>query len=442
MSRAELLRRLESSDPLSAETCFVLLWTYLNLGHVVAGENLSRSKEIHPFRIEAHMPTGGTVPQRLVAAVKEIQELEGGAFDLYGLRWLKALDLLLNVRQRDRIGEHWILGLDGVDYKVRRRNLFLAETFQDQVTTKKHQSGTKDLYTPFHAAVPKELEGILIDSRSDWGDASLHLRLLDERDRFRVMLWPLQTVLDYPAFDDDSDFVWLTEIRNESALQDEIRTALENAKALEVSLLVFPELAIPPASENEIRRLLAMHGTESHPLLTLFGCCLRQTGDEGFNQAVLLGPDGTELHRHTKLTSFTLVIGKEPLRLVAEPNTAGSTISVLECAVGNLTPLICLDFIHPPLFQVLACSHANLFAVPSLSNSTGAHRTAAVNLQTSNRASSFVSNRSIGGLSEEATSFFRVPCKDGLCAHLPHSKDTPYLLFSLSEWLKLDKASK
>ena len=442
MSRTEFLRRLESPAPLSTESCFVLLWTYLNLGHVVAGENLSRSQGVHPFRIKPHMPAASTLPQRLAAAVKEIQKLYGAAFDLYGLRWLKALDLVLNERQPDRIGEHWITGLDGNEYRVRRRNLFLAETFQDQVTTKKHQSGTKDLYTPFHAAVPKEVEGILIDSRSDWGDAALHTRLLNERDRFRVMLWPLQTVLDYPAFDEGSDFVWLTEIRNESALQDEIRAALEKAKELEVSLLILPELAIPPAVEKEVRSLLAVHGTESHPLLTLFGCCLRRTEDGDFNEAVLLGPDGTEIHRHRKLTSFTLVIGKEPLRLVAEPNTVGNRISVLESAIGNLAPLICLDFIHQPLFQVLACSHANLFAVPSLSDSTGAHRKAAATLQTSNRASSFVSNRSIGGLSEEATSFFRIPCQDGLCSHLPHGKDTPYLLFSLTDWLKVDKARK
>ena len=452
MPRAELLRRLKGQSSLSAETCFVLLWTYLDQSHVAAGENLSRSRRIHPFKLEGHMPGGDTLPHRLIAAFEELQALDGDAFDLYSLRWLKALDTLLYARQVDRLGEDWIVGLDGVEYKVRRRNHFLAKTLKDQVTTKKDQSGTRDLYTPFQVAVPRDVAGILINSHSDWGDASLHNRLQEERERLRVLLWPFHLVLDYPALDkvegaEPQDFVRLTEVRNEAALQAEVHVALEKAKELEVTLLVFPELSIPPATQEEIRRILESHGLRSYPLLTLLGSCLRRTEEGDVNEAVLLGPDGTELHRHRKLTSFTFINrratpGNETFPLIAEPNKVGMTVSVLESAVGNLMPLICLDFIHSPLREVLVRSHANFFAVPSLSPTTSAHQTAALDLQVSNQASSFISNRSLGGLTEDATSFFRIPCKNGLRIHIPDYQEASYLLFALEDWPAVDKTSK
>jgi predicted amidohydrolase len=218
---------------------------------------------------------------------------------------------------------------------------------------------------------------------------------------------------------------------------------LATARAEKVSLLIFPELAIPTRIREEIRRALAGHGPQGHPILTLFGCCHRpdpQGGD--LNEAVLSGPDGVELCCHRKLTSFTTHLGKDRNRTVGERLRVGTTVTVLESSFGNLTPLICLDFIHMPLRQVLTHSHANLFAVSSLSPSTSAHQDAARALQTTNRASSFVSNRALEGLTDAATSFFRVPRKGGFQTHLPHpvgQKGLPYLLFS---WAEMDKAGK
>ena len=251
-------------------------------------------------------------------------------------------------------------------------------------------------------------------------------------------MWPLELVLDYPVLDDLKagtlgNFVSLDQVRNEADLRSEVRRAIQTARELSVTLLVFPELAIPADTDQEIRSILAGHGSPGHPILTLFGRCHRRNaaGDSDLNDAVLLGPDGSELHRHQKLTAFT-GFSRDRKSHYGERLEVGVVVSVLECALGNLTPLICLDLIHTPYAPVLRRSHANLFPVPSLSPETVPHRTAAKQLQVTNQASTFVSNRWIDGLSEEATSFYQVPRSKGYKPHLPDPKQRPYLLFELT----------
>lgn len=73
------------------------------------------------------------------------------------------------------------------------------------------------------------------------------------------------------------------------------------------------------------------------------------------------------------------------------------------------------------------------------------HRNRAEDLLRTNLASSFVSNRALAGPTEPATSFFRIPCKDGLRTHLPRSepREPGYLLFSLEDMLRrVDKTRK
>ena len=445
MPRAELLRRL-SEEPVSSETCFVLLWTYLDQAHVAAGESHSRSQGTHHFRIEPHLPAGPNLRDRLAAAVQEMQAEDGDAFDLYALRWLKALDSLLNERQGARLGEDWITGLDGMQYRIRRRNHFLADSFEARVTSEEDQSGTRDLYTRFHVAVPQSVEGIVIDVKSaeEWAESSLLRRLSLQRSRLSIMLWPLQTILDYPALAPEpapSDFVSLDEVRNEEELLAEVQTALAVAKEREACLLVFPELAIPVRIREEIRLTLQGHGAYGYPLMTLIGCCHCKAPEGGdLNEAILFGPDGTELHCHRKLTSFTFIVTRDRSRIISEQLRVGTTVTVLESPLGNLMPLICLDLIHMPLRQVIVRSHANLFAVPSLSPTTSPHQGAARDLQVDNRASSFVSNRALDGLTSEGTSFFRVPHEEGARHHLPEPQDSRFLLFSLEDLL--DKAGK
>jgi len=444
MPRVELLQRLQSQEPVSSEACFVLLWTYLNMAHVAAGENLSRSQGLHPFKIEAFLPAGRTQRERIAEATRKLETLVGGAFELLALRWLKALDRHLHQRRDSQLSDEWISGLDGTEYRVRRRNHFLADYFQARVTSKADQSGTAHLYAPFHTAVPRSVAGISIHIRptNNWAEPGLRSRFARERKKLRVMLWPLETVLDYPAIRPEaspSDFISLSEVHNEQALIGEVRKALSIARQKEVSLLIFPELAIPPATQNEIRKILQTNGLAGYPFLTLFGCCHRKASEGGdLNEGILLGPDGKTLHCHEKLAAFTRIVTRNRTIIKGEQLKAGTTVSILESPLGNLSPLICLDFIHKPLYQVLISTHANLFAVPSLSDTTSAHRVAAKNLQAENLASSFVCNRAFDGPSDEATSFVQLPFKEG--KHI--RREPSFLLFSLDPELEVDKTGK
>jgi hypothetical protein len=105
-------------------------------------------------------------------------------------------------------------------------------------------------------AVPSySIGGLRIESRSrsSWGTSYLHDRLHRERSRLKIMLWPFQILLDYPAFKDMKKkppplHVRLDALENEPALQAEVHNALEEARRQEVTLLILPELSIPPAT--------------------------------------------------------------------------------------------------------------------------------------------------------------------------------------------------
>jgi len=437
MPRTELMSRLGDLNSPTPEGYFVLLWSYFEKQGLAAAENLARSQFLHPLDLPPYLPELGNLP----AVVEDLRPLEGAAFDLLALRFLTALDRFLNDRKARRFASIPLPGLDGGSYRLQRRNDYLTESFLPGVTWEADQSGSLATYTSFHKAVPTgRINGFRIDClpESSWGNPNLHFRLLRERARLRILMWPLQTVLDYPALDDlkkedPPKFVCLDQIRNEADLQAEVRTTIQLAHDLKTTLLILPELAIPPATEEEIRTILASHGHLGYPTLTLFGRCHRLSprGDLDLNEAVLLGPDGTELHRHQKLTSFT-GFSQDRAAHFGERLEVGDTVTVLESALGNLAPLICLDLLHVPLAGILRRSHANLFVVPSLSPQTNAHRTAAKQLLASNRAATFVCNRWISGLVEEGTSFYQLPRRQGYRPHLPDSKETSYLLFDLA----------
>lgn len=444
--RAELISRLSALDPPSSEACFVLLWSYLTAGRVSAAESLYSRKKSH-FQIDPY-PRRGTIREELASLPAVLGRYGGAEFDLTALRWLIALDKLLNERGEDRLAGAPLPGVDGVLYRVRRLNNFLAASSPAAVTGEADQSGSRATHIHFHKAVPEEFEDFRIDCRpaASWGDPALQRRLQAERTRFKALLWPFELLLDYPgaealSWPEKPEFVHLDGIRNEEELQEEVRKALTMARDLKATVLIFPELAIPARTELAIQDILAGHGPEGHPILTLFGCCHRPAPDGGdLNEAVLLGPDGTQLDRHRKIAPYSALTKLpeeegESGEYIGEQLERGDRVSVLECALGNLTPLICLEFFHGPLLEVLRRTHGNLFVVPSLSPKTNAHRGAATKLQASNRANSFVCNRWLKEAKtkekwQQAASFYQVHGDQR--AHQPDLDDPRFLLFSLS----------
>lgn len=430
MIRNDLLNRLDVLAPLTPAACLALLWTYFEDDRVglSAVEDHVRARWRHPVRLPEIDLIHGS-PRTLARALEDLRnQSDPDEFDLLALRWLKGLDLLLNEHGPQDFEHGRFLGLDGRPYAVRSRNAFLANHFGERslsVRWAAHQGLSLATYCRHLMVVPTDpVQGLRIQPFSEWGSSHLHDRLYAERESLKIMLWPLQTPPSYPGLNaflkaaEPPDRIVLDRITNEADLQEEIGTALDVAREERVTLLLFPELAIPSGTENKIRRDLARNGIDGHPILTLFGCCHCPSAEENLylNEAVLLGPDGFELHRHRKLVPFTDYRFGEA-HPVCEPLETGKTITILESAVGNLTPLICIDLLNDGIKEVVRRSHGNLFAVPSFSEETKAHRHAAITLQVRARASTFVCNRWTTPLSEVTTSFYRVPRQDSLALH-------------------------
>jgi predicted amidohydrolase len=175
-----------------------------------------------------------------------------------------------------------------------------------------------------------------------------------------------------------------------------------------------------------------------YPILTLFGRSHRRNdrGDLDLNEAVLLGPDGSELRRHRKLAPFTDYSSGEEYPC-GENLETGTVVTVLECSLGNITPLICIDLLNTTVKDILSRSHGNFFPVPSLSPKTSAHQSSANELQPRTLASTFVCNHwKDGPPVHKTTSFYQVPARKGRRFHVPadaQGADRPYLLFDLLE---------
>ena len=269
---------------------------------------------------------------------------------------------------------------------------------------------------------------------------TLRLERVRRQGPFRVMLWPLEVRPDCACFEEmrarpRPQFFVCKEPRNESALLESARRALEAARQNEVTILVLPELAFTPAMLVQTQRWLSGGGLDASPVLTLVGLCHAPLNDMDakeadlhINEAVLLGPDGRELLRHRKLTRYSEGQAEEAC---SERTKIGDTLQVLETPIGNLAILICLDLHAEHSETRVEASHANLLLSPSLSSSVSAHENAAQSLLASQLAGTFVCNWTPPGCERRAApSLYRVPRKvASLERHDPDGG--PYLLFSL-----------
>ncbi|MBI5365827.1 MAG: hypothetical protein HZA54_02220 [Planctomycetes bacterium] len=375
-----------------------------------SAEDALRRDGIHQYSLRGQTPSRHDVAwERLVA---EWRANLVAAKNIVGFARL-VLGSLIEVDRRlknappDLAGETHYQGLDGRTYRLGPSNAYLAEVLEDaafrEPSWERHEGRSLRAYARHHVAVPLiEHAGAHLSrrARSDWGGSFLHQRLHNERKGLRVMLWPFKTHLEYTSLKllkatPRPSFLTLDSIANEADLLKEVLMAVEEGVRRKTTLLIFPELTIPPTIETTLKQRLQSHDPGGHPMLTLFGCTHLASGTQGqvWNECVLLGPTGVELHRHRKLVPYDN--RKDPDHPVGENLETGSEIAILESSVGNLVPLICADFINGPLQDLLCEAHGNLFAVPSLSPKISAHDTAARNVRQRLLASSFVSNRTL-----------------------------------------------
>ncbi len=403
----------------------MLLWSQLVGESFADAENLIRAGGHHLQELEPYPPGRPWQRKDAVTAIAELRRWLGNPaqFDLFALRCLKGLDRILKDRGENLVNPWPLPGVDGREYLVRRRNAFLARHFeqlQGRITWIADQGHCLATYATYHLALPVAPVGdfrIVCRGSDEWGNRLLHERLFELRSRLRIMIWPLSRI-DYSCRHDlaapnPPSFVSLDRVDNEAELTEEVERAIAEAGRTESTLLILPELAIPPAVEERMRKTMTTSARDAHPLLVVFGRCHRRNhrGDLDLNEAVLLGSRGEELLVHRKLTSLS---SHTEAGYVGEQVETGDTVTVYESAIGNLALLICLDSFNQSVQEVLWKTHANLLLVPSLSPKTSAHMKAAEQRQVHLLASSFVCNRRFTEQQPTAadpvgTSFFHLP---------------------------------
>ncbi len=171
----------------------------------------------------------------------------------------------------------------------------------------------------------------------------------------------------------------------------------------ESSILLMPELAAtPPVVAAVEAELKSQNEAGTAPALTILGLYhhipeespeldrdLVREGElaEWVNEAVVLGPDGTELWRHRKLSSAADDEGfVEDIRL-------GERLRLLRTPIGIVTVVICLDAFAPHVRERVLASPAEVLFVPSLSPSIHRHRTSLEHLVQVLWGAAFVCNR-------------------------------------------------
>ncbi len=265
-----LTRLLEEVSP-SRPNCLVLLYSYfVDVGLGAEDEITARGR--HPLCLEPH-----PLATESETMIQLLGRLEGQVdFELLALQWLKGLDRTMVEKEIDDSCDELIFqGFDARPYRLCRRNDMVADYYNKEATWDADQSPSLATYVRFHKLVPTEpVEGrrqIECLSEYEWGYRSLHKRLrrwiTANPAALRVMLWPFRVEIDYrniedPDSKDEIRLVRLAEVANEAELSQEIEEALAQARAKKVTVLLFPELAVPESAERHIRDVLRSHGRD------------------------------------------------------------------------------------------------------------------------------------------------------------------------------------
>jgi hypothetical protein len=352
------------------------------------------------------------------------------------LKLLHSLDRTIHDIPSITLAVETAVGLDDRLYRVCKRNNFLADHYR---WFRPPESRQDELSAQLRHTVVVPVDPIneirISCCDLQFRDERLFYRLLEVRDLLSVMLWPFAARPEFPIVEqlqsgERPPFFVCKAPRNELKMIDEIRHAFGAASENKATILVFPELSITPDMLELAKEILAAQPHDGFPLLAVVGLCHAPAGEgeKQANEAVVLGSDGRELLRHRKLTCFTMGEGSAAW---GEDTIIGHNMIVIETPIGNLSILICLDMFDSHCEAAILASHANFLVVPSLSETTSAHKGAAQKYLAHQLAASFVTNQTLPIWDAgKAPSFYRIPKKNApLMRHAPGKE--PFLLFVL-----------
>lgn len=157
------------------------------------------------------------------------------------------------------------------------------------------------------------------------------------------------------------DIAW----ENKPANHARVLEMLDAARPEPETLVVLPEMfatgfsmnvsAVHDSETRETERFLAQTAADYRINLVAGLVTLGDQG-KGFNQCLVLRPDGSEAARYSKLHPFTL--GGE-----LDNYHRGDDVVIVECGEFTLSPFICYDLRFPEIFRRAVTRGANLFTV-------------------------------------------------------------------------------
>lgn len=220
-------------------------------------------------------------------------------------------------------------------------------------------------------------------------------------------------------------------------------TVLESASKDGVSILVLPELRMPPALLKATKEFLRKQTLDVARglLLVAAGSWHIEDGDHRYNRSVVLNSNGEEFWIHDKLREY--VITAENVRdrstffgsIGIEGNGAseaihrGTALQFYDSVIGRVGVAICVGFFAPEVEPLLQASGVNVFLVPAMSPSMSALEARARALTHSQTAATFAANCGRVGKNGKARSFYHLPKKDEELHRLPVGEEM--LIFRL-----------
>ena len=222
-----------------------------------------------------------------------------------------------------------------------------------------------------------------------------------------------------PGFpgNEPSRFV-VTGTGNIASQERELQSVLERCRDQGVSILVLPELRMPPALDGQLKRFL--RAQQASDLLSGRGLILVAAGswhvevDEGrahVNRCELLDYRGEVVWSHHKMAEYRIAPGEES-HGSSECIRVGSHLEFCDSPWGRIAVSICVGFFHPPLLPLIEASRADLFLVPAMTKRVRQLQETASRLVGTQFAASFIANCGKTGGTEER-SFFHTPFAQG-----------------------------
>jgi predicted amidohydrolase len=240
----------------------------------------------------------------------------------------------------------------------------------------------------------------------------------------------------------------------EAAVEEALRGAVRHASGSAISILILPELTVSSATLAALQDELATQDENcelpmSPPVLTVVGCLHHEIAVESgpgesllaghVNEAVILGPDGSELWRHRKLTSAadSLQNAQGLEATVVEDIRLGDRIGVLPTPLGAVSVVICLDCIADRVRRRLIASPAEVLLIPSLSKKVIRHRSSLGDLVQKLWGVAFVCNRWLTAdgaswLDEDVRSFYAAQ-RRGVIVPPPPAAQHPSFVIAVSK---------